>query len=1713
MSFHARLNQPEEAPGPVVVINRADQTLKNPLIGTEVSFCLESRFLNHHRRALQLIKPINLESKYYYKLFRLIKLKPEAYPVGVIIRAAESILTIVVKTWHLESMTETLLAAVRYALTNPRVRALFDNHMTFQRIIREVSYSRDSDVGPVSIGQLTIYFIQSLIVIHWNEQSCIATYNHFLAAADTAKSRCHLAISAVVSGAIRAGGPFLDIIFAMIDTIDAIVTEHDDYFNIVKSIYPYTQGLVMEEHNETVESNFCAIFTMIPEKAPGLDNLLKKLVKKDPRLALEIASVQKSWFFPEIDMVNGPREQLTKMRNEVETGPSLLNYGNKILSVFRAEFIKGFIAKNSKWPPVVLEPGCPTQIRTAKELNNWSSAFDINWHWFRYVSIQKVFELDTDPDFNDIVTDKAVIESRASWPFEFNSAAHRHKHKKPLDRPTGGKGVSRLVNALIDGKLDNIPKLLEPYMVGSVDIRDRITILVPKEKELKVKGRFFSKQSLNTRVYQVISEATLKRDIMPLIRTHSMTMGSTALTHLLNKLSHKMKTKEAFVINLDYSSWCNAFRPELQMPICRELDSIYDSSYFFRTGCMLPCYTTFIVQNRFNPPLQSEMGDPIEDGVTCIQGALTPGEGMRQKLWTIITGCWEMIALREAAVQFDILGQGDNQTIIIYSSTIESNQCLATRALGSLYKHARLAGHTLKVEECWISDCLYEYGKRMYFHGIPISGALKQLSRVTDSTGEIFPNLYSKLACLISSCLSAAMSDTSPWISLTAGTILYLVELYIELPPTTMQQEDIIVILALVGPILGGLPTPAMLPSVFFRGMSDPLPLQLALLKEALNSTNVSLSLINRVVKLKISSSTDWLALVTDPTSLNISQLLRPERQLRRWVEQAINQSTHSSRVADFFRQPLTELAQMLAYDLSTMIPLRPRDMSALFGLSNVSYGLGIIDLFQKSSTVISANQTVHLEDIVLESKRYKMSVVERLQDKSEGIDMGPFLEGCTYLASKRLRALTWGRELVGVTMPFVSEQFRPVKSKDATTSSYKDAIIYCPEEPLTPAHLDKKGKQPLYLGSNTSVKVQKGEITGLNKSRAAGLVRDTLVLCEWYKVRKINDPNLSLLLKRFLTEKGYNQTQSLSVQGGTLTHRLPSRGDSRQGLTGFINIISTWLRFTSDYLTTYSKSVDDYTIHFQHVFTYGCLYADSVLRSSGHIQEPFLLEAACSSCFERITSEEFVLASSPMYQGAPWLLRKTIALDNPVQPGVCDLDPCVAAASSIGQLVVRSLISETRYVRSSITEHKTAFNLERFSLADLKTIPWSVTVQSAWLYLMSIKLSHFEKKSLVGLIFKPDSPTRKFLTKALGDSSMITQIIPIVRGLSVIYHRNRGELLMKIILMPLINLDVVAMAVGKMSRVYSEIDYTNVDFYIARSREVARKPSFVVNETNDFTATGFHTGKWSLASSEISMEIQAIKMGLRKEEITRIWVYPEIDPSVPLDICHLPGIRVFLILAGDPDYYERILDMDMCGAAASRIDVVQSLALSSHFGYHLGGPEDSALITVEEVDKCVRSHHCLGLDPPKLVIGNSEICLDGMCCLPLGDPCPALYPPMYRDAVKFSNALLNAYEFLIDLIDISSPVVAEALEELDKLVQVAQSNCKLPTKLVVTYWLAPQLRRPAILVGSAPRGWRRFVVSGRLPSFLFAFWGDDASIMDVVIDQLPAELVKIIIS
>ncbi|DBA13175.1 TPA_asm: L polymerase [finepatterned puffer bornavirus] len=1614
------------------VTYRTDQSLKSALLGTEIALFKEDPLYYHSR--MPSLLPRVYKSNEYYKFF-LDNFTPSVNRPKNLGATAQNLWKVVATTWCCDqAVTEKVRKRIPEILHNTQFKEILEKHLCLQDCIQAVSFS-DKESITHYLGNIRACFLRSLVLCSVNDVCCVMTYNHFLSVADIYRTRVHLYLAALVED-LMCKWPLssLEMVYKLVTLVDsaARVTEHDLYFSGVKCMYSRAQSKVRFYHNADIQDSTDLVTReAVGPLGPDLEKMMDDLAKTHPTYCLELFSVQKAFFFPEINLAEGVAQQFTRMRKENTDSSGLEEAGNEILWVFRGEYIRGYIRKHSKWPVVTLSPSANSILRASRDRGEWPRDGTWRYDMFKHVELgyQNV-PLEFDPDLNDIITDKAIIEDRTRWTYEYNMEAYKKKHGTRLNRTSEDPGHKRLIKAALAGDLDHLEDTLKGYSSGEIDANDLVTVLVPKEKELKVKGRYFSKQSLKTRVYQVLSELNLKKHIMEYFRTHTMTTSATQLSHILDKVSMQITSKNAFVINLDFESWCNTFRPELQQPICEELDRMFGSGAFFQVGSWIPLATTFLVQDRHNSPKQDENGLPTEDGSTCMVGGLTMGEGMRQKLWTLMTGCVELLVLQKLGFSGEVLGSGDNQTLVVKCPRHMEKDVCYKKIINELEKQALRAGMVLKPDECWASDVLYEYGKKMYFKGAPVSNYLKIFSRISDSTGEVYPNIYSRLSCLSSSCLSAAQADYSSWPSLISSIMVYVIELRILLPRKIHEDLDLMTCIGLVGPTIGGLPSPATLPSVMYRGLPDPLSFQLKLLSVAVD-LGVSKATLHQVAKIIVPTAKNPLALCVDPTCLNLLPLRRPEMVLRSWIEESLSEQVGSGRLLRVMQLGVSEKSRVLAEDLATMEPKFPRLMSYIFGLSNAAYGMTMLDKFQKSSTIICMSQTINMCNIIEESRMFKLQVVESiLRPNREGINILSYLGGCTHDQAQRLRTDTWGYELKGVSAPFIAEQFS-VRT-EASEEDVRNSILFVLKEDLSIRDITNRGRHPLYIGSRTFMKVNRGAITGLPEGRIGKMAESLVAVYDWIKLRGTCETgSLKELLDVLLHEKGVEMPDIPVVSGGTLTHRLPTSGDDRSGLAGSLNTISTHMCFTTDYMSNYAKSQEDYTLHFQGAF----LHAFNVLASKLHggflPAGTYYLTINCSSCTKTIGEEAFKLTRPPMYVG---INLSDLVKESESERNDWDGDPFVISAHKLGIEVYRSFSLESRGMHSVLDSGLSPTHLERLSLSHLRGLPLLVIIAGIWWGSMQDRkrVQSVGAHLIRSVHSHGGSPTLRWFTKCVYGSDDLEQFTSLVTKLGVrpLYWVSgcspREGVVSQVLIEGLGLCNQVSRRIVS-SQKTSDMHLASESAPPLDSLLGVVKSMYGVSKTSEtdcFTTNTFehhghdtccdHTPLMSLTAYPTSLLAQLLKGLIAKENVEILVVSKNTPTQVVLDLCHVT--QVVMVTGGDPTQLEAVLSTDMCGCAKKNLMVEMSLSTleCARWYYHHGSdPPPGAYYHKSNDEIEVGLCGCSELNG--LYKDGVHIDLSDMCCSPrVSKRCPSLFFEEERlvgDLVMSIHGLLGAIE------------------------------------------------------------------------------------------------------
>lgn len=204
----------------------------------------------------------------------------------------------------------------------------------------------------------------------------------------------------------------------------------------------------------------------------------------------------------------------------------------------------------------------------------------------------------------------------------------------------------------------------------------------------------------------------------------------------MNNSISSVKGDSHVFITLDFSSWCTNFRHESATPLFVELDRLFELHNILSFTYLFPLLSVLIFQDRFCPPQQGETGDPLP-GARCYPYPEAWLEGLRQKGWTLFTIIVIPIASWKCGTSASLLGQGDNQVILLrippqdYPTLMKtSKQECVRHFLEVLEEVSSSVGIVIKLEETWWANGPLERSRKYNPNGEQVSGGPKRISRL-----------------------------------------------------------------------------------------------------------------------------------------------------------------------------------------------------------------------------------------------------------------------------------------------------------------------------------------------------------------------------------------------------------------------------------------------------------------------------------------------------------------------------------------------------------------------------------------------------------------------------------------------------------------------------------------------------------------------------------------------------------------------------------------------------------------------------------------------------------------------------------------------------------------------------------------------------------------------------------------------------------------------
>jgi len=304
-----------------------------------------------------------------------------------------------------------------------------------------------------------------------------------------------------------------------------------------------------------------------------------------------------------------------------------------------------------------------------------------------------------------------------------------------------------------------------------------------KEREVKEKARLFSLLVPEIRYYFSATEKNLEMRFFP-DPGQTMTLPEHLLTDRMSSLTNHLR-RDGFVtvaMSLDIKMYNQSLSAISTREAFRTNDQTFGTPGLFSfTREFLLGVHVFFLSSRYNPPdhLKNNIHAPglkltipvtrtYQETATTWLGQEGGLEGLRQKGWTAFLMSAVLTVGHKMCIHADLVGQEHNQVLLIQFPIPEMAKGLSGKEFPEevsrmieeyaqrILKVLDGIGLTLKLEETYSSLRLVNYGKDMYFDGVPLTSFLKKICRMFPESTDVYPMLDNRIASIYSAALSAA---------------------------------------------------------------------------------------------------------------------------------------------------------------------------------------------------------------------------------------------------------------------------------------------------------------------------------------------------------------------------------------------------------------------------------------------------------------------------------------------------------------------------------------------------------------------------------------------------------------------------------------------------------------------------------------------------------------------------------------------------------------------------------------------------------------------------------------------------------------------------------------------------------------------------------------------------------------------------------------------
>ena len=1019
-------------------------------------------------------------------------------------------------------------------------------------------------------------------------------------------------------------------------TIDSIMALGDEVYDVLKALHPLAVGrllLVLETRYQN------QLFQTVVSELPScplvtLCHSVEETVEACERF-LCASTVSKCFTYPVADVDQSVDNVVSKSG---VYNPDT-KAGTKALGPFRKLFCRSFVRKHKCWPPVRVTGHVSSVILGAIDRGCWDEVPSMPWPStdFLNIEIQQCLDFDWQIDVLSALDDKAISGPLSSWPREYDTRYHRLRYGQGINR--GPLSEKRLMLEFLRRDHVNVAEEILKY-VKREDPESHVCVMCLKERELsRQKGRFFTKNTLGARLYQVTLEKNMG-SILEYVPVTSMKFtGDTLQKYLLTKSWDLSIAK----LSIDYSKWCQYQRGGLVNPIADQVDKIFGVSPLYLSAHLEPLYTWFIFQDAAHPPQQSPNGEPIP-GPRAYPGLATFGEGMLQRLWTLVSSCGVLAHIEPTGLSVEMIGSGDNQIIMCKTDDNTSPQHIQTTLFAALKSFEQEACLKVKLFETFISSTYMEYGKACYVNGKKVTFGLKRATRIGTESQENIPSLNTKISGICSTGVASAADSLTPAASYVTTCVEVLYTLLDRLPPGTELPFERMVVLLLLNRQAGGLKM-SLYPSFCMRGVDDSLPICISIWR-TMEERGTFQSIIRSMRAMPCAiGKMDWAQMVKDPYSVPISRPKDADYGINTLVTGALQAETKNLYVKNLLNGTYRDHQDdAIVNSLSTMHPMCLKLAASVYEKCNVAITEKLVTTFQTSSSILRLiDNHVPFESVVATAKENDNAMLASLLSFHPNSNKGPVYKGllhmrlitdCPTSASTMIREELVGKPLVNPSQPCVQHQTRIVPWNEITPEMVPHTI----RVEVMPGFehcATTRDPLPSYIGSDTRQKKSVSPVVLVNPDPMDRTALAVAEIASWLDLGSNFQDLLTVLIQeKTITPVDVVKESASRIVGGSFEHRGQVQMLSRGVHINFNASIMSYLAINSDPALEYAKKGSDYTIIFQALKVRVASWLIHRHSAGIDVEGTWGAVLECKGCTAPVYEEQYELRSKATYLG-----------------------------------------------------------------------------------------------------------------------------------------------------------------------------------------------------------------------------------------------------------------------------------------------------------------------------------------------------------------------------------------------------------------------------------------------------------------------------------------------